>query len=86
MHARFSSSLEKIYVDIGLGFHLEMTHTEALDFIKQRTDLLSERAEIFRQKSFEIKARIKVCLEVSRDFFKLYLYLGPAGDTSLGGK
>ncbi len=56
--------MERIYVDIGMGFHLEMTHEEALAFIKQRTDMLTDRAEVFRKKSIEIKARIKLCLEV----------------------
>ncbi|VDD77880.1 unnamed protein product [Mesocestoides corti] len=54
---------KRIYVDIGMGFHVEMTHSEALAFIKERVDLLNDKAEVFRKKSFEIKARIKVCLE-----------------------
>lgn len=61
----------KIYVDIGMGFHLEMTHDEALDYIKERTQLLNERAEVFRKKSFEIKAKIKVCLEGLREIQSL---------------
>ncbi|BHF57966.1 hypothetical protein SprV_0100091500 [Sparganum proliferum] len=62
-----SPSIEYLYVDIGLGFYLEMTHKEALAYIKERTELLNDRAELFRKKSFEIKARIKVCLEGLRE-------------------
>uniref|UniRef100_A0A183TGQ6 Protein UXT-like protein n=1 Tax=Schistocephalus solidus TaxID=70667 RepID=A0A183TGQ6_SCHSO len=58
-------SIEYLYVDIGLGFYLEMTHKEALAYIKERTELLNDRAELFRKKSFEIKARIKICLEMA---------------------
>ncbi len=48
-----------------------MTHAEALEYIKERVQLLNERAEVFRKKSFEIKARIKVCLEGLRELQSL---------------
>ncbi|VDM32985.1 unnamed protein product [Hydatigera taeniaeformis] len=60
-------SLERLYVDVGLGFHVELTRDEALEFVRQRVELLSARAEIFRQKAFEIRARIKVCLQGLRE-------------------
>ncbi|KAL5967442.1 Protein UXT [Taenia solium] len=61
------SSLERLYVDVGLGFHVELTRAEALDFVRQRVELLAARAELFRQKAFEIRARIKVCLQGLRE-------------------
>ncbi|KAL5112981.1 Protein UXT [Taenia crassiceps] len=60
-------SMERLYVDVGLGFHVELTRAEALDFVRQRVELLTARAELFRQKAFEIRARIKVCLQGLRE-------------------
>lgn len=54
-------------MDVGLGFHVELTRVEALDFVRQRVELLTARAELFRQKAFEIRARIKVCLQGLRE-------------------
>nr|VZI14231.1 unnamed protein product [Spirometra erinaceieuropaei] len=55
-------------VDIGCNFYVKAKVVpEALAYIKERTELLNDRAELFRKKSFEIKARIKVCLEGLRE-------------------
>ncbi|KAM3187836.1 hypothetical protein ACTXT7_001533 [Hymenolepis weldensis] len=64
-------SLEKLYVDVGLGFHIELTHTEALECIRQRIEFLNEKAEVFRKKAFEIRAQIRVSLETLRILQKL---------------
>nr|CDS34131.1 protein uxt [Hymenolepis microstoma] len=59
-------SLMKLYVDVGLGFHVELTPPEALECIRQRIEFLNEKAEIFRKKAFEIRAQIRVSLETLR--------------------
>ncbi|VDO03326.1 unnamed protein product [Rodentolepis nana] len=59
-------SLAKLYVDVGLGFHVEMTPAEALECVRQRIEFLNEKAEVFRKKAFEIRAQIRVSLETLR--------------------
>ncbi|CDS41213.1 protein uxt [Echinococcus multilocularis] len=66
-------SLERLYVDVGLGFHVEMTRVEALHFVRQRVELLTAKAELFRQKALEIRAHIKVCLQGLRELQALDL-------------
>ena len=68
-----SPSLERLYVDVGLGFHVELTRSEALDFVRQRIELLNAKAEIFHCKASEIRARIKVCLQGLREIQALDL-------------
>ncbi|KAA0194455.1 Ubiquitously-expressed transcript [Fasciolopsis buskii] len=60
-------SLERIYVDIGLGFHLECERKEALKIIESRIAFLNERAMHYKQKANSIKARIKFMLEGLRE-------------------
>ncbi|KAM7540406.1 hypothetical protein Aperf_G00000038646 [Anoplocephala perfoliata] len=59
-------SIERLYVDVGLGFHVELTRAEALKFVHQRVEFLTEKAEFYRKKSFEIRAHIRICLESLR--------------------
>ncbi|CAH8556579.1 unnamed protein product [Heterobilharzia americana] len=61
-------SLEPIAVDIGLGFYLECSHTEALNVIQSRISILNDRANLYKKKANSIKARIKLFLEIT--FFK----------------
>ena len=49
-----------IYVCIGLGFHLKMTHDEALSFIAEKTADLEAQAEKLNSKANHIKSLIKV--------------------------
>lgn len=58
-------------MDVGLGFHVELTHKEALECIRQRIEFLNEKAEVFRKKAFEIRAQIRVSLETLRILQKL---------------
>ncbi|PRP88498.1 prefoldin alpha subunit family protein [Planoprotostelium fungivorum] len=50
----------KIYVNVGLGFHVEYTLDEALDFISTREVLYNKRAEEVTQKAAKIKTQIKL--------------------------
>lgn len=49
----------KIFISIGYGFHLEMTHLEALKFIEKKNKSLYSVAEQLTDKANEIKANIK---------------------------
>ncbi|CAH8584929.1 unnamed protein product [Heterobilharzia americana] len=60
-------SLEPIAVDIGLGFYLECSHTEALNVIQSRISILNDRANLYKKKANSIKARIKLFLEGLRN-------------------
>lgn len=59
-----SPDCTKIFVNIGLGFHLEMTHTEALEFIAKREKDLQKRADELSKKAAFVKARIKIVLQL----------------------
>lgn len=53
----------KIFIAIGYGFFLEMTHPEALKFIEKKNKVLNNSADELRVKGCEIKANIKFVLE-----------------------
>ena len=51
-----------VYVNIGLGFHAQMTPTEAISFSNQREKALSEAAEALTQRAATLKAKIKLTM------------------------
>ena len=53
-----------IYVDVGLGFHAQMTLDEACKFAAQREAALNARAEELTARATRLKARIKLALYV----------------------
>ena len=53
-----------LYVDVGLGFHAQMTLDEACAFATQRETALNARAEELTQRATRLKARIKLALYV----------------------
>nr|AAX30272.1 SJCHGC02644 protein [Schistosoma japonicum] len=63
--------IEPISIDIGLGFYLECSHTEALDIINSRISILTERADMYKKRANSIKARIKLFLEGLRNLQNL---------------
>lgn len=65
--------MDYLYVDVGLGFYVELTRAEALDFVRQRVELLNAKADIFRRKASEIRSRIKICLQGLREIQALDL-------------
>ncbi|KAK1291978.1 hypothetical protein QJS10_CPB17g00666 [Acorus calamus] len=49
-----------VFVDIGLGFHVEFTWSEALDFISKKEARLESQAEEYTRAIASIKAQIKL--------------------------
>lgn len=58
---------QKVFVDVGLGLFVELTHVEALNFIEKRTKSLDEKVEKLTQESSKIKANIKLVLHGLRE-------------------
>lgn len=56
-----------IYVNVGLGFHLQFTHEEALKFIDKKLDILNKEVKESTEKSAKIKGDIKFVLEAIRE-------------------
>ncbi|KAJ4460393.1 hypothetical protein PAPYR_3421 [Paratrimastix pyriformis] len=52
----------KVYVEVGFGFHVEMTPDEAIRFIPRRIALLRPRLERQTEKVLDIKTRLQVIL------------------------
>merc|ERR1712194_872241 len=51
-----------VYVKVGLGFHAQMTPTEAISFSTQREKALTEAVEVLTQRSATLKAQIKLTI------------------------
>ncbi|GAB2280237.1 hypothetical protein Dimus_014880 [Dionaea muscipula] len=51
-----------IFVDVGMGFHVEFTWSEALDFISMREERLAKQIEEHSQQIATINAEIKMPL------------------------
>mmetsp|Transcript_8165 Transcript_8165/g.16404 ORF Transcript_8165/g.16404 Transcript_8165/m.16404 type:complete len:141 (+) Transcript_8165:101-523(+) len=51
-----------VYIDVGLGFHAQMTPAEAIAFSTQRESQLSEAAEALTQRAAKLKAQIKLTI------------------------
>ena len=47
-----------VYVDVGLGFHAQMTPAEAIAFSTQRESQLSKAAEALTQQAAKLKAQV----------------------------
>ncbi|KAL5759442.1 hypothetical protein ACOSP7_017967 [Xanthoceras sorbifolium] len=62
---------QRIFVDIGLGFHVEFTWAEALNFISQREERLAGQIEEYTRLIASIKAQIKVVCEGIRELLQL---------------
>ena len=53
----------KIFLDIGLGFHLECELSEALILIKKRVAILDTRVKKLTEEACKVKANIKLTLQ-----------------------
>ncbi|KAK4263503.1 hypothetical protein QN277_028902 [Acacia crassicarpa] len=62
---------QHIFVDIGLGFHVEFTWSEALNYITQREERLKRQLEEYTQLIASIKAQIKLVYEGIRELLQL---------------
>ncbi|KGN45393.1 protein UXT homolog [Cucumis sativus] len=60
-----------IFVDIGLGFHVEFTWSEALKFISLKEERLTRQIEEYTQLIASIKAQIKLVCEGIRELLQL---------------
>jgi len=57
----------RIFVEVGLGFFVELTLEEALKFADKRVKRLEETAEKLTDKACGVKASIKLTLEALRE-------------------
>ncbi|CAL8324523.1 unnamed protein product [Merluccius merluccius] len=57
----------KIFVAVGYGFFVEMSHAEALGFIEKKTRQLNAFTELLTKDSAKIKANIRMVLEGLRE-------------------
>ncbi|XP_042496436.1 protein UXT homolog [Macadamia integrifolia] len=62
---------QHIFVDIGLGFHVEFTWSEALEFISKKEERLDRQIEEYTQLIASIKAQIKLVYEGIRELLEL---------------
>ena len=51
-----------LYVDVGLGFHAQMTLEEVDQFCTQRESALTASSESLRERSVQLKTRIKLVM------------------------
>ena len=56
-----------IFVDVGLGFHVQLTLPEALDVIDVKTKHLHEKADKLTERANKIKAQIRIVMEGLRE-------------------
>ncbi|XP_062282848.1 protein UXT [Scomber scombrus] len=57
----------RIFVAVGYGFFVEMTHDEALRFIEKKTSQLTDFTDQLTKDSSKIKANIRMVLEGLRE-------------------
>lgn len=62
-----SDDPSRIFVKIGFGFFLEMTHPEALSFISRRVTALESRAEQLGADAVAVRAKIDMVLEALKE-------------------
>ncbi|WJX65338.1 hypothetical protein P8452_50011 [Trifolium repens] len=62
---------QHIFVDIGMGFHVEFTWSEALNFIEKKEEKLARQIEEYTQLIASIKAQIKLVCEGIRELLDL---------------
>ncbi|XP_056164989.1 uncharacterized protein LOC115671572 [Syzygium oleosum] len=60
-----------IFVDVGLGFHVEFTWSEALNYISLREEKLARQIEEYTHQIASIKAQIKMVCEGIRELLQL---------------
>ncbi|XP_075518466.1 uncharacterized protein LOC142552633 isoform X3 [Primulina tabacum] len=60
-----------IFVDVGLGFHVEFTRSEALNFIGTKEEQILRRIDEYTRLIASIKAQIKMVCEGIREILQL---------------
>lgn len=71
MFSYFRPDPSRIYVNIGLGFHLELTLQEALTFIDKKLAILNDKVAESTKKSARIKGQIRFVYEGIRELQQL---------------
>ncbi|XP_025886870.1 uncharacterized protein [Solanum lycopersicum] len=61
----------RIFVDVGLGFHVEFTWSEALNYISAREEKLARQIEEYTRLVASIKAQIKMVCEGIRELLQI---------------
>ncbi|KAL6505631.1 hypothetical protein OROHE_023010 [Orobanche hederae] len=61
----------RIFVDVGLGFHVEFTWSEALNFVATREEKISRQIEDYTRLIASIKAQIKMVCGGIRELLQL---------------
>lgn len=67
MYSFHRPDTSRIYVNIGLGFYVELTLQEALEFVDKKLGILNTRLEESTQKSSKIKGQIKFVYEAIKE-------------------
>ncbi|MED6106770.1 hypothetical protein PIB30_007430 [Stylosanthes scabra] len=65
------TNTQRIFVDVGLGFHVEFTWSEALNYIQKREERIAKKIDEYNQLIASIKAQIKLVLEGIRELLQL---------------
>ncbi|ORX91811.1 Prefoldin alpha-like protein [Basidiobolus meristosporus CBS 931.73] len=60
-----------IYVNVGYGFHVQLTLSEALDFIEKKERNLQKVADQYTTEASKIKAHIKMVLEAIAEVLQI---------------
>lgn len=60
-----------IYVNVGFGFHSQLTLDEALAFITRKEAFLQKKAGRYTEKAAQIRAHIKIVLEAMAEIMNL---------------
>lgn len=60
----FRPKTDRVYLDIGLGYCVELSLAEATSFIDQKTAILKAELETLGEKAAEVKAHIKLFLHL----------------------
>ncbi|XP_015076326.2 LOW QUALITY PROTEIN: protein UXT homolog [Solanum pennellii] len=61
----------RIFVDVGLGFHVEFTWSEALNYISAKEEKLARQIEEYTRLVASIKAQIKMVCEGIRELLQI---------------
>ncbi|GAB4829101.1 hypothetical protein Ancab_018764 [Ancistrocladus abbreviatus] len=61
----------RIFVDVGLGFHVEFTWSEALKYISAREERLTKQVEEYTRLIASIKSQIKLVCEGIRELLQI---------------
>ncbi|KAG9295995.1 hypothetical protein G9A89_011847 [Geosiphon pyriformis] len=60
-----------LYINVGFGFHVQLTSSEAVEFIDRKEKLLQRKADQYSKEVAKIKANIKMVLEALTEIMNL---------------